>query len=307
MNSSPEPVLITGATGRQGGATARALLAAEVPVRALVRHPSSPAAQEVEALGAELVAGNLLDRDSLLRAMRGVRGVFSVQMPAVYGAGFDFQNELDQALTLIDAARATDVPHFVQTTASGVSRFTDWPGHETGRWDALAPYFTTKNTIENRVREAGFQQWTILRPGTFMENFLPEAAYLLPRGLEGGIVTVLKPHTHLSLVAVPDIGAVAAAAFTDPDRFDRMELELASDYLPMSEIARALSAALGVELQAPDLTDAQALAAGMPAWALESHEMLREIGQPARPEFLRALGIRPTSFTQWLQPWALAS
>lgn len=71
-------VLVTGATGRQGGATARALLAAEVPVRALVRDPQSKSAQEIEALGAELVRADLSDRTSLGPAVEGVRAVFSV-------------------------------------------------------------------------------------------------------------------------------------------------------------------------------------------------------------------------------------
>lgn len=71
MSTESAPVLVTGATGRQGGATARALLANGVPVRALVRDPSTARARAVEALGAELVTGDLNDRDSVVRAARG--------------------------------------------------------------------------------------------------------------------------------------------------------------------------------------------------------------------------------------------
>ena len=59
-------------------------------------------------------------------------------------------------------------------------------------------------------------------------------AFLFPRGIEGGLVSVLKPGTRLSLVAVDDIGRAAAAAFAAPERFDGVELELASDYLSMT-------------------------------------------------------------------------
>ncbi|MEV4360877.1 NmrA family NAD(P)-binding protein [Nonomuraea sp. NPDC049625] len=90
MSTDPAPVLVTGATGQQGGATARALLAAGVPVRALVRDPATDRAKAVEALGAELVTGDLHDRDSVIRAARGARAVFSVQMPAVKAGAFDF-------------------------------------------------------------------------------------------------------------------------------------------------------------------------------------------------------------------------
>ncbi|MEU8385765.1 NmrA/HSCARG family protein, partial [Streptosporangium sp. NPDC048865] len=85
----------------------------------------------------------------------------------------------------------------------------------------------------------------------------------------------------------------------DPGRFDGVELELAGDHLPMTEIAEVLSAALGTPLAAPDMTEEEALAAGMPAWAGVPHERMNVTGQPARPEFARALGIPLTTFREW--------
>ncbi|WP_066367165.1 NmrA/HSCARG family protein [Herbidospora mongoliensis] len=291
-------VLVTGATGRQGGATARALLAAGVPVRALVRDPSTERAKAVEALGAELVTGDLTDRDSLVEAARGARAVFSVQMPpmaeGLAGNSIDFDGELAQAVNLIEAARAVGVPQFVHTSVSGAGQRV-----VTERWAGLDPYYATKGAIQDRVREAGFTYWTLIKPGFFMENFLPELAYLFPRGVEGGLVTVLKPETRLSLVAVDDIGRAAAAAIADPGRFHGIELELASDHRSMTEIAAALSTALRTELTAPDLTEEEAVAKGMPVWAGVSHERTGAVGQPARPEYARAFGIPLTTFEEW--------
>ncbi|MFI5934686.1 NmrA family NAD(P)-binding protein [Actinoplanes sp. NPDC051494] len=288
------PVLVTGATGQQGGATARALLAAGVPVRALVRDPATAKAKAVEALGAELVTGDLEDRDSVTRAALGARAVFSVQMAPFRDGTFDFPGELAQAVNLIEGALAAGVPQFVHTSVSGAGRLT-----LDGRFAALEPYYAAKAGIQDRVRAAGFAHWTILKPGFFMENLLPAAAYLLPRGVEGGLATVLKPQTRLSLVAVQDIGAAAAAAIADPERFDTVELELASDYLSLTEIAAIMSGALGTELAAPDMTEQEALAAGMPEYGAISHELMNVAGQPARPEFARALGIPVTSFATW--------
>jgi uncharacterized protein YbjT (DUF2867 family) len=155
-----------------------------------------------------------------------------------------------------------------------------------------------KSAIQDRVPTAGFPRWTLLKPGFFMENFLPSMAFLFPRGVEGGLVSVLKPRTRLSLVAVDDIGRAAAAAIAEPERFDRVELELAGDYLSMAEIAEVLSGALGVELSAPDLTEEQALAAGMPAMGA-SHGWLNVVGQPGRPRYATELGIPVTSFATW--------
>jgi uncharacterized protein YbjT (DUF2867 family) len=299
MTTNSAPVLVTGATGRQGGATARALLAMGIPVRALVRNPATDRAKAVEALGAELVTGDLDDRDSVTRAAEGARAVFSVQMPDMNGRVFE--GELAQAVNLIEGARAAEVPQFVHTSVSGAGQHTEAPGWAEGRWAAMEPYYTTKAGIQDGVREAGFTHWTLIKPGFFMENFLPSEAFLLPRGVEGGLVSLLKPGTQLSLVAVDDIGKAAAAAIAAPERFDRVELELASDYLTMTDIAKTLSGALGVELAAPDMTEEEAIAAGMPVWAGTAHELMNVAGQPARPEYARALGIPLTTFEEWVR------
>ncbi|MFC9872624.1 NmrA family NAD(P)-binding protein [Nocardia salmonicida] len=302
MSTDFGPVLVTGATGRQGGATARALLAAGVRVRALVRDPATDRAQAVEALGAELVTGDLHDRDSVIRAATGARAVFSVQMPSMTadGADFDFDGEVAQGVNLIEAALVAGVPQFVHTSVSGAGRHTETPGWAEGRWAGMEPVLGAKSAIQDQVRTAGFPHRTLLKPAFFMENFLPSMAYLFPRGIEGGLVTVLRPETRLSLVAVDDIGRAAAAAIAAPQRFDGVELELASDYLSMTEIAEVLSHALDTQLSAPDMTEQQAIAAGMPAMGA-SHEWLNVAGQPGRPQYARDLGIALTSFEEWAQ------
>ncbi|WP_219499222.1 NmrA family NAD(P)-binding protein [Nonomuraea ceibae] len=293
MPASSAPVLVVGATGRQGGATARALLAAGVPVRALVRDPATDRARAVEALGAELVTGDLHDRASVTRAAKDARAVFSVQMAPLTSRGFDFDDEVAQAVNLIEGAKAAGVPQFVQTSTSGAGRHTETPGQE-----AAAASLDAKAAIEQHVRTAGFPHWTILKPAFFMDNFLPSMAFLFPRGVQGGLVSVIKPRTRLSLVATDDIGTAAAAAIAAPERFDGVELELASDYLPMTEIAAVLSRALGTPLSAPEMTEEQALAAGMPPMG-GSHEWLNTAGQPARPQYARDLGLPLTSFEEW--------
>ncbi|MBF8192883.1 NmrA/HSCARG family protein [Nonomuraea sp. K274] len=299
MSTDSAPVLVTGATGRQGGATARALRAANVPVRALVRDPSTDRAKAVEALGVELVAGDLHDRDSVIRAVEGARAVFSVQMPGMTAEGFDFDGEVAQGVNLIEGAKAAGVPQFVHTSVSGAGRHTEDPHWAEGRW-AVGPSLRAKSAIQERVRAAGFLHWTLLKPAFFMENFLPSMAFLFPRGIEGGLVSILRPETRLSLVAVEDIGRAAAAAIAEPERFDGVELELASDYLSMTRIAEVLSRALGTRLSAPDMTEEEAIAAGMPAMGA-SHEWLNVAGQPGRPQYARDLGIPLTSFEEWAQ------
>ncbi|RII09651.1 NAD(P)H azoreductase [Streptomyces sp. YIM 130001] len=299
MPTDPKPVLVTGATGRQGGATARALLSAGVPVRALVRDPDTTRAQAVEALGAETVTGDLHDRDSVIRAAEGTRAVFSVQMPGITEAGFDFEGEVAQGTNLIEAAQAAGVRQFVHTSVTGAGQHTEHPDWTPGRWPSTEASLGAKSTLQDRVRAAGFPSWTILKPGFFMDNFLPSMGFLFPRGIEGGLVSVLNPGTGLSLMATDDIGAAAAAAIAAPEKFHGVELELASEYLSMAKVAEVLSRALGTELTAPDMTEQEAIAAGMPPMGA-AHEWLNVTGgQPAHPQFARDLGIPLTSFESW--------
>ncbi|MEU0783031.1 NmrA family NAD(P)-binding protein [Streptomyces sp. NPDC006173] len=293
MTTESAPALVVGATGQQGGATARALLAAGIPVRALVRNPSTARAKAVEALGAELFTGDLDDRASVSRAATGVRSVFSVQMPDMGGRGFE--GEVAQAVNLITGARDAGVPQFVHTSVSGAGQHVSWVN---GPWAWMEPYYTAKTGIQDRVREAGFAQWTLIKPGFFMENFRPSAQIMFPRGVEGGLVSLLKPVTRLSLIAVDDIGTAAAAAIAAPERFDRVELELAGDWLTMTDIAAVLSRTLGIELTPPDMTAEEATAAGMPDMGFgQAH--INEHSQPARPEFARDLGLPLTRFEVW--------
>ncbi|MGD6741189.1 NmrA family NAD(P)-binding protein [Streptomyces sp. BH106] len=292
------PVLVTGATGRQGGATARALLSAGVPVRALVRDPDTDRGRAVAALGVQLVTGDLLDRASVTRAAEGARAVFSVQMPLFTAEGADFDNELAQATNLVEGARSAGVEQFVHTSVAGAGQHTEAPGWAEGHWDFMAPALDTKAAVQDLVRRAGFPRWTLIKPGFFMDNLLPSMAYLFPNGIDGGLITLIKADTRLSLTAVADIGTAAAAAFADPDRFHEVELELASEYRSMAEIAEVLSRVLGKSITVPDLTLEQALAAGMPPMGA-SGAWMNAAGQPGRPEFARALGLPLTRFEDW--------
>jgi uncharacterized protein YbjT (DUF2867 family) len=84
---SDKTFLVTGATGKQGGATARQLLKAGAKVRALTRKPDGKSAQALQAAGAEVVKGNLNDPASLDAAMKGIDGVFSVTNFWEFGTG----------------------------------------------------------------------------------------------------------------------------------------------------------------------------------------------------------------------------
>jgi uncharacterized protein YbjT (DUF2867 family) len=115
MNTNGKVILVTGATGHQGGASARHLLANGWRVRALVRNPDDPTARALADSGVEVVQGDMIDRASLDRAMHGVYGVHSVQayLPK------DAAGEIRQGTNVADAAKAAGVQHLVYSSAAG--------------------------------------------------------------------------------------------------------------------------------------------------------------------------------------------
>src|SRR5262249_915002 len=115
MTDKDGTVLVTGATGRQGGSVVRHMLAQGWKLRGLARNPDQDAAKALAAQGVEVVRGDLEDSSSLPAAVRGVRGVYSVQDFWSVGA----RREVQQGKNLADAAKKAGVEHFVYSSVGG--------------------------------------------------------------------------------------------------------------------------------------------------------------------------------------------
>ncbi|BCJ61745.1 NmrA/HSCARG family protein [Micromonospora endophytica] len=288
-------VLVLGATGNQGGATARALLNRGVAVRALVRDTGTDAALALRERGAELVQGDLDDLDALRAAAEGTDGVFSIAFSDATDPQGDA--ELRRGHHVIEAARDAGVSHLVHSSVAGAGDFhRNQPGWAEGRWDRH--YWESKAGVDELVRAAGFPHWTILKPATFMENLLGHS-YMFGDWSSGTIVTGFAADTRIAWIAVDDIGEAAATAFTNPDKFDGMDLELAGDLRTMTEVATILSEVTGRTITAPIRTPQQAVEHGLPPFMISFIEQINENGSPARPEIPQALGLPTTDFRTW--------
>ena len=220
-------ILVTGATGKQGGAVARSLLDQGFQVRALTRNPQKPEAQALADQGAEVVQGDMEDRSSMERALEGAYGVFSVQN--FWETGYD--REVQQGKTVADAAKAAGVEHFVYSSVGSAHR-------QTG-----IPHFESKWEIEEHVRQIGLP-YTILRPTFFMQNW----EWTREMILGGTQAQPFDPDKPFQQVAVEDVGAFTAIAFENPDRWIGREVDLAGDEQSMTEIADTFSRVIGREV-----------------------------------------------------------
>jgi uncharacterized protein YbjT (DUF2867 family) len=291
--SDVRPVLVLGATGAQGGAVARLLLAAGVPVRALVRDAAK--AKPLIDAGATLAIGDFDDDDGLLAACMGARAIFSMQNPPFP----DAESERRHGRKIVTAASAAGVSQLIHTSVSGTGAYhRAVAGWDEGRWDRN--YWESKADVEDAVRSAGFDFCTIVKPAFMMENFTrPKADFMFPDLLDDGLVTALKPDTQLKLVAADDIGRIVAAAVLDPARLNGAEIELGGDSLTMPEIAAALSAVTSRSIIATSLPAQEVIARGQfPSW-VTSQEWQVVAGYPATPANSKAYGISPITFVEW--------
>ncbi|MGG3575101.1 NmrA/HSCARG family protein [Bacillus gobiensis] len=230
MTISNKTILVLGATGQQGSAVVRTLRADGWEVRAFTRDPLSTAAQKLVQTGAQLVSGDMNERASLDSAIQGVYGIFSVQPPDWSPEDTADSVEYHMGKKVADAAKVAGVQHFVYSSVGGAE--------EQSRFRNIAKW-----EIEQYIHELKLPA-TILRPASFMENYLDQRF-----GIQNGVLAeATEPGVEIKLIAVEDIGAFAALAFRKPDLFLGKTIEIAGDSLTPPEIAAAISSAVGVSI-----------------------------------------------------------
>lgn len=226
MSNADRTVLVTGATGRQGGAVIRHMLPEGWRLRALTRNPDSHAAKELARQGVEIVQGDLEDAASLDRACRGVYGIYSVQDFWSVGA----RREVQQGKNLADAAKKARVQHFVYSSAGGAER------------NSGITHFESKWEVEKHIRQLALPA-TIFRPAAFMETYhILEVEVGILRGKLSDPIRGDKPY---QTIATDDIGAFVALAFDRPKDFIGLELEIAGSELTNLEAAKVFSRVMG--------------------------------------------------------------
>lgn len=227
MTSTPsllDPVLVTGATGTHGGAVVRALLAAGRRVRALTRDPRADRARQLAGLGAELVAGDLLDGDSLRAAMTATAAVYAVTTPFSDSP----KAELEQGKQIIAAAAQAEVSWLILASVASADRGTG------------IPHFESKAQIEQHLRSSQVPH-TVVAPTYFYENLGDPVQTIA----SGELILPLTESRPLQQVALADLGRLVASLIGRRAEFLGARIEVAGDQPTPGQMAAALSVAGG--------------------------------------------------------------
>jgi uncharacterized protein YbjT (DUF2867 family) len=223
------PVLVTGATGTQGGAVARVLLEHGRPVRALTRDPGKGAAKLLADAGAEVVAGDFDDAESLRRAAAGTSAVFAMGTPFEAGP----EAEIRQGIALVDAAHQAGTGHLIYTSVASALAGTG------------IPHFESKAQVERHLAGVATPS-TVVAPVAFLDNVL--APWVAPGLANGRYESGLPGGVPLQQLAIADLAGFVALVLEQPERFAGQRIELASVEPTGEHLARALSRSLHREV-----------------------------------------------------------
>ncbi|KZT56929.1 NAD(P)-binding protein [Calocera cornea HHB12733] len=283
MSGKPT-VLVTGATGAQGGAVVSELLKGDkVSIRAITRNISSPSAQALESKGVQVVKADMFDGPSLVSALKGCDRAFLVtQFSGPKGTA----GETESGNLFIDNAKTAGVRHLVFSSVGNAESGTG------------VPHFESKRRVEEHLFAAGLPSWTILRPVAFMDNLPAEPG--MKRAIGLGVFGSLLGGKSLKLIAVQDIGWFAARALESPEQWKGKEIALAGDDLTVEGMKDAYAKVQGARPWAAWMP-ASVLGALMPTDVSLMFKFFREKGYSADIPALKKVYPGLTTFEQYVR------
>ena len=231
MVANKRKILVTGATGQQGGALARLLLQKKHEVYALIRSTKSesPKAQNLRNQGAKLVEGDLDKPDSLEQATNDIDSVFLMGTWVEVGT----EGEIRRGKMMVDIAKEKKIEHIVYSSVVNADKTTG------------IPHFESKYKVEQHIKNSGIP-YTIIGPTFFMDNLL---SYSLAGLQQGQVALPLSPSRILQQSAVENIAEFSALALERRNSFIGKRIDIASDEITGEQAAKVLSNELGRKIR----------------------------------------------------------
>jgi len=286
-----EKILVTGASGAQGGSVASFLLKeGRFDVRLFVRNPNKDKIRRFKEMGAEICVGNFDDPQSIRQALQGIYGVFLVT-----NFWECFNKELQQGKMFADCCREAGIRHLVFSGLENVQQMSK------GKYDA--PHFTLKAQIEEYICSLRNLPYTFVHLGFYMQNL--KTFYPAEKQSDGTIMLTLPTGDQkLGWVNVDDIGGVVKEIFNQRDQFLGKTIPICSDCLSLREIADQASGLFKIRVKVTPMTLDQYEKSGKPH-AKEMADMFRFLGEfhPYKDCIPQAKRIYPglQSFQEWVK------
>jgi len=248
-------IAVVGATGSQGSGLVRAILSdpnGGFSARAITRDANSPKAKELAKLGAEVVAGDVDDVESLKRAFKGAYGAFCVTF---YWAHMSPDREIANAKALATAAKAAGIQHAIWSTLEDVRKFVPLNDSRmpTIQGKYKCPHFDTKGESNHFFTDLGVPV-TFLQTTFYWDNLIFFG--LGPKKGPDGTLAITFPmgNSRLSGIASEDIGRCAYGIFKRGKEFVGRTVSIAGEHLTCAEMAAKLSRSLGKEVRYNEVT-----------------------------------------------------
>lgn len=252
---SKKILTVFGATGAQGGSLARAILQdpnSEFAVRAVTRNPQSEKAKELQEMGAEVVAGDVDDPQSVRNVMDGAYGAFCVTF---FWDHFSPEKEYGQAKSMAEAAKDAGLKHVIWSTLEDTRQ---WVPLNDDRMPTLqekykVPHFDAKGEADQLFKDLDVPA-TFLRASFYWDNFIyfgsgpkkgPDGNYYLTFPLD---------EKKMAGIAAEDIGKCAFGIFQRGEEMIGQTIGIAGEQLTGKEMAEKLSKALDVEVHYNNVT-----------------------------------------------------
>jgi uncharacterized protein YbjT (DUF2867 family) len=258
-------IAVFGATGAQGGGLVRAILSdpdSEFAVRAITRNPDSDKAKELASLGAEVVAADIDDPESLKRALSGAYGAYFVTF---FWDHYSPEKEMEEAQHMAAAAKEAGLKHVIWSTLEDVRKWVplDDNSMPTLRDKYKVPHFDGKGASDHYFTDAGLPV-TFMLPSYYWDNLIyfgmgPK------RGADGKLsITFPMGDKKMAGIASEDIGKCAYGIFKKGASLIGKRVGVAGDQLTCAEMAEAISKALGEEVSYHEITPEQYRRFGFP-------------------------------------------
>ena len=301
-------IAVVGATGAQGGGLVKAILedkSGEYGVRALVRDPNSDKAKALAQKGAEVVKANLDDPASVKAAFKGAYGAFCVTF---FWDHMSPDKEREHVKVMAEAAKEAGLKHVVWSTLEDTRK---WVPLDDARMPTLmdkykVPHFDAKGESDKVFADLGVPTTNLLT-SFYWDNFIHFG--MGPKKNESGEYQIVIPMDTKKLpgIAAKDIGRCAFGVFKQGPKFVGQTIGIAGEHLSGAEMAKSMSAKLGIEVKFQSVEPEVYRSFGFPG-ADDLGNMFQfkrdfedDFRKPRDPAFAKSLNPSLQSFDTWLQ------